>query len=591
MSGAPEWDLSGLVESAEPESVLREMDGLVAKAAAFRDAWQTRLATLDAAGLKEFLMARDELFEDLDGPLSYARLSYSANSTDATARTLNEAASNAGVKIGQALAFSELGLGELLASDPSLVAAPEVAEYRHSLERSLESHPHHLPEREEQLIMSKDRNGIDAWSQLQGDWLSTRTFRMTVDGEQQELPYGRMVSFYQDGDRRVRKEANRSVYEELGRDEILWSSALRSICSDHLEMIDRRRYGSPIEPSLHANDVDAATIDAMMSVMASSDVYRRYLGAKAELMGLGKLGNWDITAPLPGLPEKTYTWDESRQEVVAAYAKFDQQMGEWAEDMFAQRRIDGSVRKGKVSGAFCSYWYGGRTAFVLQSFNGRMGDVYTQMHELGHAVHGYLASRSQKPSNFDMGSCLAECGSIFGELLLTDQLLSKAGTKEERRAVLSHVLDEFGMAAFQVSARYHFETSLYDAIREGVFLDGETIASLWTKARDDVYRDSVEWLPEMKWEWTMKLHYYIPNYRYYNYPYVFAQLFVFALYRLYLEQGRGFVPKLKALLASGSSRAPADLAAELGFDIRQEAFWRKGIDQAEEFLSQLTNTI
>ncbi len=89
----------------------------------------------------------------------------------------------------------------------------------------------------------------------------------------------------------------------------------------------------------------------------------------------------------------------------------------------------------------------GKSAWVLQSFNGQMGDVYTQAHELGHAVHAYLGSRHQKPSNYEIGSCIAECGSVFGELLLTDRLLAKAKTKEEKQAVLATVLDEFGMAA------------------------------------------------------------------------------------------------------------------------------------------------
>lgn len=91
-------------------------------------------------------------------------------------------------------------------------------------------------------------------------------------------------------------------------------------------------------------------------------------------------------------------------------------------------------------------------------------------------------------------------------------------------------------------------------------------------ARDKIYGDSVEWLDEMKWEWTMKPHYYMANYRSYNYPYVFAQLFVFALYRLYKEEGNSFVPKLKTILATGSSRSPRELAAQLGFAITDEAF-------------------
>ena len=262
-------------------------------------------------------------------------------------------------------------------------------------------------------------------------------------------------------------------------------------------------------------------------------------------------------------------------------------------DMLATRHFleallsEKAVRKGKVSGAFCATWFKGRSAYVLQSFNGLVGDVYTQAHELGHAIHAYLGSRAQRPSNYEIGSCIAECGSTFGELLLTEHLLSNSSSAEEKMGVLCKVLDEFGMAAFQVSARYFFEHSLYDAIRAGRFLDGETISGLWTAARDKIYGDAVEWLPEMKWEWTMKLHYYIPNYRFYNYPYVFAQLFVFAMYRLYLEQGEAFVPKIKALLSAGSSRSPGELAAELGFDIAKEDFWQKGIDQAEEFIRQL----
>ena len=130
--------------------------------------------------------------------------------------------------------------------------------------------------------------------------------------------------------------------------------------------------------------------------------------------------------------------------------------------------------------------------------------------------------------------------------------------------MLVQVLDGFGQAAFQVSARYFFEKSLYQAIKDGKYLDGETISSLWVKARNYVYGDAVEWLPEMKWEWTMKMHYDIPELRYYNYPYVFAQLFAFSMYRLYQEQGKEFVPRFKGLLAAGSSRSAAELASGLG---------------------------
>jgi oligoendopeptidase F len=277
--------------------------------------------------------------------------------------------------------------------------------------------------------------------------------------------------------------------------------------------------------------------------------------------------------------------------VTDAYMCFDTQSGEWINEMYEKRHIDAEVREGKRSGAFSSSWYKGKSAYILQSFNGILGDLFTQAHELGHALHSYLSTRAQKPFNLQYSYCIAEVGSIFGELLLTEKLLGMAESKKEKQVLLAKVLDEFSDTAFQVSARVFFETSLYDVIKDGEVLDGERISELWIAARDDIFGDAVEWLPEMKFWWTQKLHFYMAYMRYYNYPYVFAQLFVYAMYKLYKEQGQKFVPKFKALLAAGSSKSPRELAKGLGFDIRKEEFWQKGIDQYVEFIDMFEETL
>ncbi|MFW9837802.1 MAG: M3 family metallopeptidase, partial [Candidatus Thorarchaeota archaeon] len=400
------------------------------------------------------------------------------------------------------------------------------------------------------------------------------------------------VGLYNHPDRDLRKRVHETVYSGLGEDEIVWASAIRAIFSDHLTMTKMRKWSSPMTQSIITNDVDEETINALMATIEkNAPVYQDYLKLKAKAMGLEKLGNWDVMAPLPDSPERTYTWDESRKLVVDAYSEFDVESGKWIEEMFEKRHIDGAVRNGKRSGAFCATWYSGKSAYILQSFNGITSDVFTQAHELGHALHVYLGTRAQKPLNYQLGACAAETGSIFGELLLIEKLLSQIDTREERRAILGTVCDEFSDTAFQVSTRVWFESMLYEALEKGKFLDGETISDYWVKARTKMYGDAVEWLPEMKWWWTFKLHFYMANYRYYNYPYVYAQLFVYAMYRLYKEQGKEFVPKLKALLAAGSSKSPRELAAGIGFDITTEEFWQKGIDQFKEFIEQFEETL
>ena len=586
------WDIAQLVEDTDPDWITSNLEEMVEAANRLAERYRGKIKDLDANGLLAFLEARDGFSLKYEGITTYSSLRYSADSTDAVSKRLNEALKKAGTRAGQALAFMEIELGDLLKAKPGLVNDPNLQEYMHFLERIFRRIPHVMTEESEKLTMSKDQNGVSAWSQLQSDWLGTRTFKITIDGVDKTMPYGEIVSLYQSPDRELRKEANRVVYEGLGKDDQLWASAIRSICGDHLQMCEWRKYPAPMTQSLIANDVEQAAVEALMRTMERSvDAYRRYLRLKAKVMGLKKLGNWDIVAPLPGASEKKYTWEESRKEVVSAYRSFDPEWAEWVDEMYERHHIDAEVRNGKSSGAFCASWLAGKSAWVLQSFNGQMGDVYTQAHELGHAVHAYLGSRHQKPSNNEIGSCIAETASVFGELLLTDRLLAEAKTNQERRSILATVLDEFGMAAYQVSARVFFELGMYDAIKAGKFLDGETVSDLWTAGRDKIYGDAVDWLPEMKWEWTMKSHYYIPNYRFYNYPYVYAQLFVFALYRLYKEQGLAFVPKMRTLLAAGSSRSPTELAKDIGFDVTSEDFWRKGIQQFEVFVDQLEHTI
>ncbi|MCW3982181.1 MAG: M3 family oligoendopeptidase [Candidatus Bathyarchaeota archaeon] len=586
------WDLSPMVKSTDPDTIRRELDSRVAEAGELREKYRGKLGTFDAQGLLKFLELRDDFFLKCEGEVKYCSLLYSADSTVDVSKELLEAGRKAQMKLEQALAFADVELGKLLAARPSVAQDPVLVEYRHYLEKILRRVPHMLSEAEEQLVIAKDKNGVAAWQLLQSDWLSTRTFDIEIDGEKKTLTYGKIIGLYQSPNRELRKQANQTVYEHLGKDEIVWASAIRAVCDDHLQVCSLRKYPTPMTQSLIANDVDQKTIDSLMNtIRKNTGLYQRYLRLKAKLMGLQKLANYDIAAPLPNSPEMKYRWKKSREEALTAYSEFDEEIGKWVDEMFEKRHIDGEVRKGKESGAWCASWITGKSAFILQSFNETLDDLYTQVHELGHAVHAYLGSRNQKLSNLDIGSCIAEVGSTFGELLITERLLKKVKTKEEKQAILANVWDGFGMAAFQVSARVFFERSMYAAIENGRFLDGETIAKLWVEARNMIYGDAVEWLNVMKWEWTMKSHYYLANYRFYNYPYVFAQLFVFALYKLYKEQGRAFVPKLKKILAAGSSKSPRDMAAELGLDITTEEFWEKGMEQAREFIDMLEKTI
>ncbi len=588
MINAEVWDLTPLVPSTKFDALKKQMKQAFNAAEKLAKEYKGKIGTLSPKELKTFLEKMQDQYLKREGAFKYANLSYNANSLDADAKKAADLGRRMSSKIGQLLAFTEIELAKLVETQPELIDNPELAEYKHALEMAIRRAPHILSEEEEQLIIQKDQFGINQWYQLRGDWLSTRMFEIEIEGEKKEMPFTQIHALFHDPDRDIRKAAKSIVWTGLGNDEIIWASGVRALIGDHVEMSKKRKWPTPRTQSLIDNDVDAETIDALMKTVDShSSLFQRYLKFKAKLMDLAKLGEWDVVAPLPNMPERTFTWKEARQMTIDTYKEFDADLARNVQEMFDKRRIDAEIREGKRQGAFCASWLAGKSAFILMSYNGKLSEVFTLVHENGHAVHDYLMTAKQKPINTDIGMCIAEVGSIFGELLLTDKLIKEAKTEDEKIEVLVRVLDEFGQSVFQVSARYFFEMDMYAAYERGEYLDGETISKYWVKGRDRMFGDAVEWLPESKWEWTFKGHYYIPRFRLYNYPYVFASLFVFALYRLYKEQGKDFAPKLKRLLSAGSTSSPRVLASELGFDISKEEFWILGMKQAEAFINQL----
>jgi oligoendopeptidase F len=586
------WDLTELFPSLIDPKVNQAIAEATELADAFEKTYRGKITGLSADGLLQCL--RDvETFEAKFSDIAlFSSLSFSADMTKLQTQALNDRVDKLSANMGKQLAFYSLELGSLVKSNPQIIKAKALSNYRHVLERIRRRVEHQLSEVEEQLIIEKDQFGVNAWEELQSKWLNTRLFDVTVLGEKKTLSYGEANGLLPHRDRATRESANRAIYGLLGKDGEVFSSALRSICNDWVTVSKRRKYASPMESSLIANDTEGGIIGNLLkTIEEGAATYQRYLKLKAKLMSLPTLGNHDIVAPLPESPELKFTFQQAQGLATQAYSRFDPQYALSVKELFQKHHIDATPRFGKRNGAFCAGYYNGKSAYILQSFNGSLTDVYTLAHELGHATHDWYASRSQTLLNMNVPSSVAETASIFGELLLTDQLLNEAKTNVERKALLCMVLDEAGMTTFQVTARVWFEQALYASIEQGEFLDYKTICTHWTKARDRIYGDAVTWFPEMEAEWTMKPHYYMANYRFYNYPYVYAQMFVYALYERYLEEGKAFVPKLVRALSAGGSVSPNEVGKIVGLNVSAPDFWNGGLKVFERLIVDLEKVI
>ena len=582
------WGLSEVFPSTTHPSVQKAIDRATKMADSFAEKYQGKIKSLSAKELLKCIETYEAYYRRFNEVYVFAALSHWVNMTLPNPQSLYDKVDRTEAKLSKMLAFFELETGKLVYERPEIVSKPVLAKYKHALEKLRRAVPHQLSEIEEQLIIEKDQFGIYAWQRLQRKWLNTRMFEVEVEGEKKTLPYGEADGLLTHPDRATRASANRSIYSLLGKDGELFSSALRNICSDWLNTCERRKYDSPMHASLIANDIDQKTIDTLLKATEKhTHLYQRYLTLKAKLMGLPVLGCHDIAAPLPDAHETSLDYERAKTLVIDAFSKFDDDYAHAVRDMFARNHVDASPRFGKRNGAGCASWYNGRSSFVLCNFNGRLDDVYSLAHELGHATHDYYTEHNQTILNTEISLLVAETASKFGELLLTDLLINESKSHNEKKIILCRALDAAGITIFQVTARARFEQSLYSAIERGEYLDYKTICQYWVVARNRIYGNTVEWFSEMEAEWTMKPHYYRSDTRFYNYPYVYAQMFVFALYRKYLEEGDEFVPKFKRILSCGSSVSPVEIGKIVEQDITNPDFWEQGMRQYKHFIEEL----
>lgn len=591
------WDLSEMFPSTTDPSVQKAIDDLTMMAEGFAARYEGKIKSFSAKELLDCIKDLEEYLAKLDNITAFSYLSFMANMTLPDTQLLNDKVNKMKAKLGKMLAFFSIEAGSLTNRSPEIINEQILPNYRHFLERLKRETAHQLSEVEEKLIIEKDQFGIRAWEEFQQKRLSTRTFEVEIEGEKKTFSLGEAFGLaFDNPNRTTRESAIKSIYGVLEKDGEIFSSALRNICNDWLIVCERRKYNSPMKASLIANDIDQQTINNLLKAVENhTGIFQRYLRLKAKIMRLPKLAGHDVFAPIPDAPSVKFDYEKARDLIIGAYSRFDEDYAFAVKDMYAKNHIDSTPRMGKASGAFSWDWYEGKSAYILHSFNEALPDVYTLAHELGHATHTYYYERSQTILNigpdWKLPMIVAETGSIFGELLLTDLLISQSKSDQERKAVICSVLDGANVNVFLATSRALFERSLYDSIKQGEFLDYKTICRYWVEARARIFRDAVDFLNQAEVAWAYVPHYYMPNFRFYNYPYTYAQLFVFALYRRYLEEGKRFVPKFKKALSAGCSISPVDIGKIVGLDVTDAHFWELGLKQYEHFVEELEKTL
>ena len=583
------WNLGDLYASPADPQIQADLDRSRQMALDFASRYRGRVASLGPEQLLGALRELEEIYTIGYKPQGYAFLAFSAQTQDPQLKDLLSRVREASTQTFNELIFFEVEL-KAMAEEAfaKLLAAPELANYHHYLRQQRAFAPHTLSEPEERLFSQLRLTGASAWSQLYTEITSSLRFPIEVDGEPKELTDSELRALRTEPDRDLRRRATESLYTVYENNAHVVTYIFNTLFQDHKINVGLRHYASAIEPNALENQLSPEAIEGLLSaVEAHYPLAQEYLRLKAQLLGLsGDFHFYDVLAPYEA-ETRRYAFEEARELVLASYGRFSPQFNQVAGSFFDQSWIDGMPRPGKRGGAFCSGLLPAYHPYVLTNYTGRLDDVFTLAHELGHGIHFELARR-QTPLNYDPTIPMAEVASVFGEILLSRYLREREPDPVVRRNILSRMIEEALSTIFRQVMYTRWEQRAHARRAEGVATP-EDYGQLWMEESKRMYGDQVIFSPLDRWGWSTIPHFI--GYRFYCYSYAFGHLLTFALYQKYLEEGEAFVPGYTELLASGGRDRPENLLRVVGLNPLEPGFWDRGFKVLRGLLDEFSREV
>ncbi len=576
------WTLEALLpahEGAELERILGELEQQVVQFENSRESLSPEM------GSEEFLelMRLYEAIQVTDTRLTgYAYLWFAEDTQSQDALAFLGRMEQLSAEVQNRLLFFSLwwkGLDEKPAR--RLIAAS--GDYAYYLESLRRFKPYTLSEPEEKIINLKDVNGPNALVKLY-DMITNRfSFKLEIDGETKEMTRAELAAYVRDPSPEVRAAAYQEqfrVYSDQGTVLAqIYNHLVRDWASENVTL---RGISSPVAVRNLANDIPDPVVKTLLDVCRENmPIFHRYFRLKARWLDVERLRRYDVYAPLQA-SGRTYPFPEAVSMVFDSFTQLSPTLAEHARRVFADGHIDSEIRPGKRGGAFCAGMLPGVTPWVLTNYVGKVDDVLTLAHELGHAVHALMAG-DHSAFTFHSALPLAETASVFSEMALNDRLLREEDDPAVRRDLLARVLD----GAYATIARQAyfvlFELEAHRRAVEGATADD--LCALYMDNLHEQFGDAVDVSDDFRWEWIAIPHIYSTPF--YCYAYSFGHLLVLALYQQYKNEGISFVPRFLRILTYGGSQSPEHIISEAGFDMASPDFWQGGFDVLQGFLDEL----
>ena len=535
-----------------------------------------------------FLQFSDELGGQLDALGNYAQRKSDEDTRNAVYQEMTAQFTNLAVATSQADAFST---PELLAIPEQTLtefynAAPELTHYRLLLDRVRRQKPHTLsPECEALLAAAGQLSQApdDIFSMLNDADMSFPD-AMDSTGKKHRVTHGTFVPLLQSPDRTLRENAFRSLYSVYQQYRNTSAAVLSAQMKQLQFFADARKYDSALHAALNATEVPVEIYhNLIQTVRENLPAMHRYVRLRKKLLQVDELHFYDLYTPIVADQDIEIEYEDAKKLALEALAPLGEDYRKLLEEGFQNHWIDVYETPGKRSGAYSAGPYGTHP-YVLLNYTDTLNDVFTLVHEMGHALHSYQSNKTQSITYANYVIFVAEVASTCNESLLMQYLLSQTDDKRRRAYLINYFLEQFRGTIYRQTMFAEFELWCSQQIAQGNALTAETLSAKYRQLNRDYYGEDIVLDDEIALEWARIPHFY---YDFYVYQYATGYAAAIALSQRILEQGEPAVQDYLAFLSSGCSADPISLLRKAGVDMASPAPVASALTLFDSLVSEL----
>src|SRR5918994_220110 len=585
------WDLCDLVDDRSTGDFVKLVDNIKKDVKEFEDNRQILKPDLNSWSFERLVHEIENILETLSRVNSFTHLKYAADTSSNEAAALVLETEKLSSQISNQILFFDLWFKKGLDKNNAQRLIDSIsAVYREYLKHKRLIAKYSLNESEEKIINTLEVTGPSALVKIYDRM--TNNFEFAVIKKHRNTKRTKiftnkekLLSFVRSSKPNERESAYKALFKTYEKNSGVLGEIYQNLVTQWRdENISIRGFKSPISVRNIHNNIDDTTVETLLAVCKeNAHLFYDYFIEKAKLIGMKKLRRYDLYAPISSKNIPKLTFKNATRLVLDTFHKFDPSFGLYTERLFKENHIDSEIRNGKTSGAFCYTVTPKRTPYVLLNFDGMMRDVSTMAHEFGHAIHSMHAS--DKPILVTHAPLpLAETASVFGEMLLNEEIYKKIN-REKKKIFLAEQIDDIYATVMRQAFFTIFEIEAHKQIVEkSVTIDN--VSDLYMKNLRAQFGNSIRISEDFKWEWLYIPHFY--HTPFYCYAYAFGNLLVLSLYQQFREEGNSFISKYIKILSAGGSEKPETLLKDSGFDITKASFWQQGFDLIKMKIDKLT---